>query len=180
MKKFNTTTLVVFVFLLFQEFNVVISGKHQPTEYKDRIVQEFANSDLTLHKFCKDNNLAYSTVSDWVERYIEYGTTASNLQITGIETRGRNPSLTENDIAIVFDIVANDNTKYFDEIAVELAHRGGTNVHPSTIKRFFNSIGMTRKKVWKLSILLFFFNFFQCNLLFTTWQTLSFLLTSLI
>ena len=133
MTKFNATTWVVFVFLLFQEFAVVIFGKNKQTESKDRIVQEFANGDSALNKFGKDNISAYSTVSDWVERYTEYDTAVFNLEITGIE----------NDFAIEFDIVANDNTKYLDGMAVELAHRDGTTVHPSTIKHFFDSIEMT-------------------------------------
>lgn len=143
------TILVVCVCLLIDRCN---STKHVSTELKDYIVERWALSDETLHAYCIHIGYPHSTVHGWVKRYEQYGTCASNSELTGIETRGRNRLLTQRDILICFEIVANHPEYFYDEIADELATRGGTVVQPLNIQRAFTRLKITNKKIWKLSL----------------------------
>ena len=61
--------LCTFLSIQSQTEWVIAQQKHDSSDHKDRIV---ASSDLSLNKFCNYNNLAYSTVRDWINRYVIY------------------------------------------------------------------------------------------------------------
>lgn len=142
--------LIVKFILLCHLFVIqcINGGKHLPKSTKEAFLLDYANNDMSRRAFARDRDLAESTLRFW-EKYVDqHGSLAPQSELYG-ETRGRNRALSQDDVLIVLQIIAEDCTLYYYEIADELVARGGTQVHPSTIARTIKRFGLSRKRIWK-------------------------------
>ena len=101
------------------------------------------------------NRISVRSVQRYVERFIELDSVLPDPQLFD-DTRGRNATVTRQDLSLLIQIVIEDSTLYLDEIRDELINRGGAAVHTSQIHRWLIRLGYTRQRLFRVKICLIF------------------------